>query len=137
MARALSAWTKGDTDETRPAGLLQDSRYKLETEASPAKCRQDRDIERSAVSVCRAFISFDLAPTDDLAERHRDEERVAIGNLLLSIFAKLVQGRRFENVEVSPLARDNVNAVTQTFDVLGRDRRDRDIRKGVHSRSHP
>src|ERR1700689_649993 len=68
-----------------------------------------------------------VAPAVDLVFGQRNKLQVAILGVVQHELPGLLQRRRFEQCEIFPLARDDVERAMKALDVLGRDRNDGNV----------
>ena len=71
-------------------------------------------------------IPADVTPADDITRHHGDQSKIALDPSPEDEVARLLQRRRFQEREVKPLSRDDVERAMETWDQVVGQRPDDD-----------
>jgi hypothetical protein len=66
----------------------------------------------------RPWVGHDIAPADDLAGRHRDQLRLALLDIVENEGLRRFERRGFQEREIAPLPRDEVEGSMKAFDMV-------------------
>src|SRR5262245_2626216 len=108
-----------DALEARVPRALDGRGRELGAEPPAAEVREKSHAEATGVPEADAEIAHDVAPTDHgLVVVHGDDVHAAAGEQRPNELARALEWRRLEEREMTPLARDDVEALVCAFDVL-------------------
>jgi hypothetical protein len=107
-------------DAAQPKGLRRVEGLPDQTPAYalPPEFRQKRDAENADMGIDLSWVGHDIAPAHDLARRHCDPLRITVADIVKNEGLRRCERRGFQESEIAPLPRDEIQGSVKAFDMV-------------------
>jgi hypothetical protein len=107
-------------DPMQPEGPSRVERLPHQTPAYslPAEFRQHGDAENADMGINRSRVRHDIAPSDDLPARHRDQLRITLPDIVENEGPGLLRRRCFQKRQIAPLTGNEIERSMKAFDMV-------------------